>query len=185
MTQQNKRMILVGMAVLLLAGGAFYYYVIFDLQQTNQELSDDIDFENRRQTALSDSLENQEAEEDINVDTLRDRLPRSLNEDGAIRLLNDASGSTSTTIETINFVQDDRVSANEWFSDVSSEEMIDVLSMELSGSTGSRQLFQQFINRIEQDARLAQLNSVRLQQNDGNYTFQVTLTIFAYQFEEE
>ncbi|NIK11586.1 hypothetical protein [Alkalibacillus almallahensis] len=185
MTKQNKRMILVGIAVLLLAAGAFYYYVIFDLQQTNQELSDDLDFEERRQTALSDSLENQEAEEDVNVDTLRDQLPESLNENGVIRLLNDASGATNTTIETINFVQDDQVSSNEWFSDVSSEEMIDVLSMELSGTSGSHQLFQQFINRIEQDARLAQLNNVQLQQNEGDYTFQVTMTVFAYPLKED
>ncbi|MET3683119.1 Tfp pilus assembly protein PilO [Alkalibacillus flavidus] len=180
MTKQSKRLVVLWLLVLLLAVGAFYYFVIFDLQQSNQTLEDDLAFEERREAAFRDSIENEEQQDVTDVEQLRDALPETLAEDDVVQLLNDASNTTSTTVQTINFTEEATMPASEHFASMDSDENLHVLTMELSGESGSYRLFEQFIDRIERDPRLAEISGLQFQQSEASVTFQLTMSVFAY-----
>ncbi|MDV2581863.1 hypothetical protein [Alkalibacillus haloalkaliphilus] len=177
MSNLHKRILVVW---IVLIGGGFYLFNIHSLKQSVDQLEGDLAFEERKQTALLETVD-QIDHDSAAIEELRAQIPEQLEEDNVIRMINNASSSTNSVIQSYSYDVQQTISINEMFEQSSFTEELEVLTMQINGYTQSEGQLESFVNELESSERLLQVTQLQYQQNDdGDVNFQLSFSVFAY-----
>ncbi|MDQ0352000.1 cell division protein FtsB [Alkalibacillus filiformis] len=180
MSKMLKRIIFIWIVLVILIGGIFYLFNIHSLKQSENQLENDLSFEERKQSALLETVD-QIDHDGMAMEELRAKIPEHLEEDNVIRMINNASSSTNSVIQTYNYDDQQTIPINELFEQSSFTEEVDVLTMQINGYTQSEEQLVRFISELENGDRLLQVTQLQYSQNnDDEVNFQLSFSVFAY-----
>ncbi|WP_040402672.1 hypothetical protein, partial [Alkalibacillus haloalkaliphilus] len=77
MNKINKRILFVWIVLIILVCGSFYLFNIYSLKQSVGQLEDDLSFEERKQTALLETVD-QIDHDSASIEEVRAQIPEQL-----------------------------------------------------------------------------------------------------------
>ncbi|GAA0450546.1 hypothetical protein [Alkalibacillus silvisoli] len=177
MNKASKRIVLIWLLLLMGSIAMFYYFYIHQLEREVSEIESDITFEEQREALFSEAISEMEQEE-ITIDTYRLKLPSELEEDVIMRLINEASSETNTTVQSYQYEDSQVLSIDDIFNQSDQTEELEVLVMQINGYSQSYNHLEDFIESLENHERLLQIEQLQFQQSD-DVRFQLSFSVYA------
>ncbi|SEQ49129.1 type 4a pilus biogenesis protein PilO [Piscibacillus halophilus] len=171
----QKRMLLVWSMGLMMVAVCFYFFILMPMFNDLNRQQDKLNLEQQKYETLKRQVEEQ-TEESIPVATVLKSIPSSMEEDGVIQLINNASEASKIVVQSYQYLE--RLNT-----EVDGEELKQ-LAMQINGDAGSLKALNNFTEQLESSERLVKIHSLDFQQNGEDVSFQIQFNVYAKVFGE-
>lgn len=170
----RKRVVYIWSLIIILLAAAAFVFVFMPINQQLTNAKEAIQFTEKKQELLKDRIKEQEDEE-LPVSGIKQKIPESMEEEGVIQLINEASDRTNTVVQSYQYLERETVEVN--------GEELEQLTMQINGSSSSLTNLNRFIEFLETNDRLVHISSFDFQNREESVNFQMEFNVYSKSFE--